>query len=100
MTFLTFYAYRFLAVSLILPLVDVCYPRPVPILCSSADGSRLRMLALINGFHDGSPAILQSGWRGGLLVRSLVNVFHDGLRPVFLSGWQHIARSSNHERFL
>ena len=99
MTLLSFYVYRFLTVSLILPLVDVCYPQPVRIPCSSADGSRLHMLALVNSFHNGLSAVLHSGWRGGLLVRSLVNVFYDRLRAVFLRGWQRITRSSTREQF-
>jgi len=61
-----------LAVLLILPLVDVYYPRPVRLPYSSVDGS-------------------------GLLILPLVNVFH-GLRAVFLSGWQHIACSFPRQR--
>ena len=54
---------RLLAVSLILPLVDVNYRRPVRVPYSSADGSVLLILALVNGFHDGLRAVLLSGWQ-------------------------------------
>jgi len=64
---------RLLAVSLILPLVDVNYPQPVRVPYSSADGS-------------------------GVLILPLVNGFHDGLRAVLLSGWQRIAHTSAHQR--
>jgi len=90
---------RLLAVSLILPLVDVCYPQLVRVPYSSADGSRLLILALANGFHDGFCAVLLRRWLGRSLIRSLVNGFHDGLRAVLLSGWQRIAPSSTRQRF-
>jgi len=54
----------------------------------SADGSGLLILPLVNGFHDGLPAVLHSGWHGESLILSLVNGFHDGLHAVLLSGWQ------------
>jgi len=57
-----FARHRLLAVSLILPLVDVNYPRPVCVPYSSADGSGLLILPLVNGFHDGLRAVLLSGW--------------------------------------
>jgi hypothetical protein len=52
-----------LAVSLFLLLVDVYYPRPVRVPYSSADGTGLLILALVNGFHDGFRAVLLSGWQ-------------------------------------
>jgi len=54
----------------------------------SADGSGLLILPLVNGFHNGFPAVLHSGWRGESLILSLVNGFHDGLQAVLLRGWQ------------
>jgi len=53
---------RLLAVSLVLPLVDVNYPRPVRVPYSSAEGGLL-ILPLVNGFHDCLRAVLLSGWR-------------------------------------
>jgi len=64
---------RLIAVSLILPLVDVNYPRTVRVPYSSTDGS-------------------------GLLILPRVNGFHDGLRAVLLTGWQRIAHTSAHQR--
>jgi len=52
---------RLLAVSLILPLVDVNYSGPVRVQFSSADGRRILILALVNGFHDGFRAVFLSG---------------------------------------
>jgi len=63
-----------------------------------ADGSRLLILPLANGFHNGLCAVLHSGWRGGSLILSIVNGFHDGLRAVLLSGWQRIAHTSARQR--
>jgi len=54
-----------LAVSLILPLVDVYYPRPVRVQYSSLDGSGLLILPLVNGFRDALRAVLLSGRLGG-----------------------------------
>jgi len=51
---------RLLTVSLILPLVDVNYRRPVRVPYSSADGSGLLILALISGFHNGFRAVFLS----------------------------------------
>jgi len=62
-----------IAISLILPLVDVNYTRPVRVPYSSVDVS-------------------------GLLILTLVNGFHDGLRAVFLSGWWRIAHSFSRQR--
>jgi len=53
---------RLLAVSLLLPLVDVNYRRPVGVPYSSADGSGLLILALVNGFQDGLRAVLLCRW--------------------------------------
>jgi len=52
---------RLLAVSLILPLVDVNYSGTVRVLYSSADGTRILILALVNCFHDGFRAVFLSG---------------------------------------
>jgi len=54
---------RLLAVSLLLPLVDVNYRRPVRVPYSSADGSGLLILALVNGFQDGLRAVLLCRWQ-------------------------------------
>jgi hypothetical protein len=75
-----------LAVSLILLLVDVYYPRPVRGPYFSADGSGLLIPPLVNGFHDSSGAGMHSGSLGGSLNIPLVNGFHDSLRAVLLSG--------------
>ena len=72
---------------LILPVVDVYYPRPVRVPYSSADGSGLLILALVNGLHDGFSAVLLSRWLGRSLICLLVNGFHDGLCTVLLCGW-------------
>ena len=87
----------------------------------SADGSGLLILPLVNGFHDGSRAVLLSGGHRisntspsstafptvcapycsaddcASLLRPLAKGFH-GLRAVFLSGWQRIAPSSARQR--
>jgi len=60
----------------------------------SADGSRLLILPVVNGFHDGLPAVLHSGWLGGWLILSLVNGFDNGLGDVLRSRWQQIAHTS------
>jgi len=65
---------RLLTVSLILALVNDCYHGLVRVLYSSVDGSRLLIVALINGFHD-------------------------GFRAVLLCRWKRIAHSSTHQRF-
>jgi len=84
----------------------------------AADGSRLLILPLVNGFHDGLHTVLLSGWQriahsctrqwllrqfsrridqrmaadgSGILSLPLVNGFHDGLRTLLLSGWQQMA---------
>ena len=54
---------RLLAVSLILPLVNNCYHGLVRVLYSSVDGSRLLIVALINGFHDGFRTVLLCRWK-------------------------------------
>ena len=77
---------RLLAVSLKHTLVDVCYPGPVRVPYSSVGGSRLLILALVNGFHDGFHAVLLSRWLGRSLIHSLVNDLYDALRTVFLRG--------------
>jgi len=64
----------------------------------SADGSRLLLLPLVKGFHDGLRAIWLSRWRSGLVILSLVNGFHDGLRAIMLSRWEWIAHTSAHQR--
>ena len=56
-----------------------------------ADGSRLFVLSLVNGFHDGCASYCSADG-SGLLIPPLVNCFHDGSRAVLLSGWQRIAR--------
>jgi len=91
---------RLLAVSFILQLVDVWYPGPVRVPYSSVYGSRLLILALINGFHDAFRAILHSRWLGRSLIHLLVNGFHDRFRTVLLRGWQPIAHTSARQRLL
>jgi hypothetical protein len=92
-----------LAVSLILPLVDVYYPRPVRVPYSSADGTGLLILALVNGFHDGFRAVLLSGWQriAHTSARQRLSWRFAGgiaLRAVLLSGWHRIAHTSTRQR--
>jgi len=47
---------------IILPLVEVCSPRPIRVLYSSADVSGLLILADVNGLNHGFRTVLLSKW--------------------------------------